>query len=74
MKTVHIVCARLRDKPCLGCPAWEMDAHYGKVQRGCYGLAAELVHIVRYGGPWLNVLANRRWRKRAEEYRDTEVL
>lgn len=74
MRTVHLVCGRLRDKPCSGCPAREKDEHYGWVQRGCYGLAKELISIVKRGGPFKSAAANRRWRKRAKHYRKTEAM
>jgi len=34
------------DDRCHHCPQWETDPHYGKVQRGCYGMAAEACRIV----------------------------
>lgn len=74
MRTVHIVCGRLRGKPCKECPAWEKDEHYGKGQRGCYGLADELIRIVKRGGPFKAPSANRKWRKRVAKYRGKEVL
>jgi hypothetical protein len=74
MKTIHMVCARLRNKPCKECPAWEKDKDYGKMQRGCYGLARELINIVKRGGPFKKVTANRIWRKRAAKWRGKEVL
>lgn len=74
MRTVHIVCGRLRDKPCKGCPAREKSEHYGWVQRGCYALAQELINIAKHGGPFKSTTANRRWRKRVKRYQKTEVL
>lgn len=70
MKTVHIVCARLRRQTCKGCPAWEQNEYPGKWQKGCYGLAAELMNIVKHGGPWKGKpTANRNWRKRVAKNR-----
>ena len=44
------VCPYLRmnaeHEGCQQCPTWEEDSDYGKVQRGCYGLAAEACRIV----------------------------
>lgn len=74
MRTIHIVCARLRGKPCKECPAWRHDKQYGKVQAFCYGLAEELMNIVKHGGPWKEAAANRRWRKRAAKRRQSEVV
>lgn len=34
------------DDRCHHCPQWEDDPDYGKVQRGCYGMAAEACRIV----------------------------
>ena len=31
---------------CQQCPAWDEDKDYGKVQRGCYGFAAEACRVV----------------------------
>lgn len=31
---------------CMHCPQWEEDPDHGKVQRGCYGLAAEVCRII----------------------------
>lgn len=74
VRTVHLVCARLRDKPCMECPAWEKTEHHGKGQRGCYGLAVELISIVKNGGPFKKKSANRSWRKRAAKWRGKEVV
>ena len=44
------VCPYLRlhedDPRCRQCPQWEDDPGYGKVQRGCYGLAEEACRVV----------------------------
>lgn len=37
------------DPDCNECPRWEQDKHYGKVQRGCYGMAQE---ACRYALAW----------------------
>ncbi len=34
---------------CNECPRWEEDKDYGKVQRGCFGMAQE---ACRYGLAW----------------------
>jgi len=33
-------------KPCHHCPRWEDDRHHGRVQRGCYSIAAEACRVV----------------------------
>lgn len=46
---VWAVCPYMRqtaDYRCLHCPKFEHDEHYGPVQRGCYGIAAEACRIV----------------------------
>lgn len=49
---VWAVCPHLRivspveDSRCHRCPKWEDDEDYGKCQRMCYGLAAEVCKIV----------------------------
>ncbi len=42
------VCPYIRAKleGCEQCPTWEDDPDYGKVQRGCYGMAAEACRVV----------------------------
>jgi hypothetical protein len=44
------VCPYLRshldESRCMQCPRWEDDPDYGKVQRGCYGMAAEVCRII----------------------------
>jgi hypothetical protein len=50
--TVWRVCQAQRDDlVCKHCPRWE-DSHCGKVQRGCFAVANELVNIVQTGNPW----------------------
>lgn len=68
---IHIICEYLHfgkdpDFECKGCPAWERDESYGKVQRGCYGLAKEACNIARYGKPGKKMTGKRMraWRKR----------
>lgn len=47
---VWAVCPYLRghmdESRCCHCPAWEEHKHHGKVQRGCYGMAAEVCRVV----------------------------
>jgi hypothetical protein len=38
------------DNPCKECPRWEEDPNYGKVQRGCFGMAQE---ACRYAMAWI---------------------
>ena len=38
------------DEPCRECPRWEINKDYGKVQRGCFGLALE---ACRYAMAWI---------------------
>lgn len=33
------------DMRCQGCPQWETDPSYGKVQRMCYGMAKEACQL-----------------------------
>lgn len=41
------VCPYTRNcEPCQGCPQWEEDEQHGKLQRGCYGTAAEACRVV----------------------------
>lgn len=64
---VHAVCCRLRDKPCKLCPARYRHQYYGWMVYGCYGLAAELINIVKTGNPWGKKASKksvRAWRKR----------
>lgn len=45
---VWAVCPRIEGRSfqrCMHCPKWE-DSEYGKVQRGCYGLARETCQVV----------------------------
>jgi hypothetical protein len=69
---IHKVCDYLRmgthgqpdNGPCEKCPAFEVDARYGKVQRGCYGIALEVCNIAKYGNAWGHPVANwflRKW-------------
>jgi hypothetical protein len=51
-------------KACKLCPSWEKDERYGKVQRACRGLAEEVVSIVKNGGPFKSMTANRVWRNK----------
>lgn len=50
---------RRNHEHCNECPRWEKDPHYGKVQRGCYGIAHEACRIamawserIKHGGPY----------------------
>lgn len=68
---IHVVCEYLHfgedaDFQCKGCPAWELS-DYGRVQRGCYGLAKEACNIARYGAPRKKMprAKVREWRKRS---------
>lgn len=68
---IHVICEYLhfdRDANfrCKGCPAWERDEHYGKVQRGCYGLAQEACNIAQLGAPRKGMTREKvlKWRKR----------
>lgn len=38
--------AHLEESRCHRCPRWEEDETYGKLQRGCFGLANEACKIV----------------------------
>jgi hypothetical protein len=68
---IHVVCEYLHfgkdaDFACKRCPAWE-SSDYGKVQRGCYGLAKEACNIARVGNPWgkpPNSASAKRYRER----------
>lgn len=58
--TVWRVCQAQRDDlVCKRCPRWE-DSHRGKVQRGCFAVANELVNIVQTGNPWRKTQLNAR--------------
>lgn len=49
---VHAICPYLRDfKPCEECPKWQTDEKYGKVTKGCYVLANEVMNICQTGHP-----------------------
>ena len=68
MRIVHKVCSMIRrhealerglrgkkhdeHSKCKECPAWEKITHYGRCQRMCYGLAVEMINIVKWGNPW----------------------
>lgn len=46
---VWAVCPWMRrgdESRCMHCPQWEVDPDYGQVQRGCYGIAAEVCRVV----------------------------
>jgi len=47
---VWAICPWLRahrdESRCHHCPKWEPDKQYGKLQRGCYAMAAEACQIV----------------------------
>lgn len=47
---VWAVCPYIRlsaeESRCNHCPPWEEDPDYGKMRRGCYGLAAEACRVV----------------------------
>lgn len=63
---VHALCERLRDKPCLRCPASEPMPPYGRCQKMCYGLAKEALNIAMHGNPWGRRGVSKhvkRWRK-----------
>lgn len=54
---IHRICPYLRDlKDCKKCPEseppWKGYEEYGRVQRGCYGLAEEVYNIAVYGNEW----------------------
>lgn len=68
MKTIHKLCYHIRygeavernlrgkkfkeHATCKECPAWERIPNYGMCQRGCYGVASEVLNIVKWGNPW----------------------
>lgn len=47
---VWAICPHVRSREdesrCHHCPPWEEDPDYGKMRRGCYGMAAETCRIV----------------------------
>lgn len=48
---VHVACMYMRNlEDCKQCPEWEEHPTYGRVQRGCYSLANELVEIILKSG------------------------
>lgn len=47
---VWAICPWMRmrsdDSRCRRCPRYETDPEYGEMQRGCYGIAAEVCRVV----------------------------
>lgn len=37
---------------CAGCPEWQQDEHYGRVKRGCRGLAEEVIDFATSARDW----------------------
>ena len=49
------VCGYMRisdERTCKRCPASEDYGHHGRVSRGCYLIAAEMINVVETGSPW----------------------
>ena len=71
---IHAVCGMLRKKRCQLCPAWEkLEGERGKVMKGCYIQAAEVVKIAQFGNPWGKRGKPKHiksWRKRCNSYWD----
>lgn len=45
---VHIACGYIRQSvDCMHCPEWERHETNGRVQRGCYAYAEELVRLIK---------------------------
>jgi hypothetical protein len=62
LNTMHLICAYLNEG-CRQCPA-VTSSPYGGGEKGCYGIAREIVNIVHRGGPFDSMSANLRWRAR----------
>lgn len=55
---IHAMCPYLRNfRPCKNCPEWEEDERHGKIKRGCYGVAEEVMNICQTGHPHRHYLA-----------------
>lgn len=67
---IHAICQRLHDEPCERCPASFVHPEFGRCQRGCYGLAQEVLNIAQHGSPWGPKQKRRyirSWQKRIRE-------